>query len=464
MMRKICIIGAVAVFFAACRPSVNITTTPTAGSAKFTNYLAVGDNYTGGYTDGTLTVSGQLNSYPERLFEQFSLITDFGARGPFIQPLIHSDNGYPKAKLVLGRAYSLCNPNDSTLAPVPFPNFLPDPVDNQTYVSPANNGQINNIGVLALRVADIPVAGWALAADAQGLPYARRFFNNPAGTPLQEIQHRVNNLYPTFFTVSLGMNDVLLYALNGGQGDGTGNALPVALNIYSPFDITPTAVFDTNYDRVVNAVRITGAGGALLNVPDITTLPYFTALPADGLILDRQGQADTLLAFYAGQAWKKVFQPGKNFYIIEDHNGQVRQAVPGELILMTTPLDSIHCAGWGSTKPIPDSLVLTTDELQFIRNATDAYNSFIQFEASRNKLAYVDINGFFKSLPAGITFNGIKYNNEFISNGAFSLDGIHLTQRGYALMANQVIAAINKFYGSTIPLIDVNNYHGIVFP
>ena len=73
-MRKIYIIGAVAFLFASCRPSVNITTPPKAGNADFTNYLAVGNSLTAGYTDNSLTVSGQLNSYPERLFEQFSLI------------------------------------------------------------------------------------------------------------------------------------------------------------------------------------------------------------------------------------------------------------------------------------------------------------------------------------------------------------------------------------------------------
>lgn len=465
-MRKICIIGAVAFLFTACRPSVNISTPPAAGSAKFVNYLALGDNYTGGYTDGSLTVTGQLYSYPAMLFQQFSMIQGANAaRGPFIQPLIHSDNGYPTPKLVLGMTYSVCDSTDSTLAPVLFPNFLADPIDNQRYVSPANNGQINNIGVLGIRVADLPVMGWASIVNTlNGVPYAYRFFNDPTSTPLKEIEHRVNNLYPTFFTMSYGMNDVLLYAIKGGQGDGTGNALPIALNLYSPNDITPTKVFDTNYNYAVNEAIITGASGALLNVPDITALPFFNAIPANGLVLDRQGQADTLLKFWGSSSWKKVFQPGNNFFIIRDHNNQIRQAVPGELILMTVPLDSIKCAGWGATYPIPDSFVLTTDELQFIRTATDAYNSFISFECKRHNLAYVDINALFKSLPGGIMFDGIKYNNQFVLNGAFSLDGIHMTPRGYALIANEVIKAINAAYGSTIQQLDVNKYKGITFP
>jgi hypothetical protein len=464
-MRKLCIIGAIAILFAACRPSVNITTPPTAGRAKFTNYLAVGGNYTGGFMNQTLTVSGQLYSFPNLLFGQLNMVPPpYGANGPFVQPLLNSDNGYPGPKLVLGYTYNHCDSTALFLAPMNFKNFVADPIDAKPFVSTYNNGQINNIGVMPIRVCDYPVLSWALASVGPGYPYANRFYHNPAGTPLDELKYRVNNLYPTFVTVEMGMNDVLLYALNGGQGDGSGFALPVALNIYNPNDITPTAVFDTNYDKIINEATITGASGALLNVPDITALPYFHAIPIDGLTLQRQGQADTLAMFWKNAAWTKVFQPGANLFIIKDHHGNTRQAVPGELILMKCPLDSIRCAGWGSTTPIPDSLVLTTDEIQDIRLAVDAYNSFISFECTRHKLAYVDINAYFTHLSTGVTFNGITYNTEFVSNGAFSLDGIHPTQRGYALFTNEVIKAINGFYGSTVLPIDANKYKGIEFP
>lgn len=344
-MRKICTIGAIAILFAACRPSVNITTPPTAGRAKFTNYLAIGDNYTGGFMNGTLTVSGQLYSFPNLLFGQMNMVPPpYGANGPFVQPLLNSDNGYPGPKLILGYTSNSCTPTTMYLAPMSLKNFVPDPIDAKPFVSASNNGQINNIGVMPIRVCDYPVLSWGLAAVANGYPYANRFYKNPAGTPLEELNYRVNNLYPTFITVEMGMNDVLLYALNGGQGDGTGNALPVALNIYNPNDITPTAVFDTNYDKIINAATITGASGALLNVPDITALPYFHAVPINGLILDRQGQADTLAAFWKDQAWTKVFQPGSNYFIIKDHHNNTRQAIKGELILMTCPMDSISCA------------------------------------------------------------------------------------------------------------------------
>ena len=74
------------------------------------------------------------------------------------------------------------------------------------------------------------------------------------------------------------------------------------------------------------------------------------------------------------------------------------------------------------------------------------------------------MNLFFKSLQSGIVFNGVDYSTQYLTGGAFSLDGVHPNARGYALIANEFIRAINAKYRSTIPDTDVNNYPGIRFP
>lgn len=457
-MKKIYAIGALACVFAGCKPSVNITKPLSAGDAVFTNYLAIGNSLTAGYADNTLTVSGQYNSYPQRLFEQFQLV---GAKGPFVQPLLTGNYGYPTAKLMLQNV-THCDGSVS-LGPVPYSGPL-DSNGSWHFTSTVNNGQINNIGVPGIRIADYPVANYATIAAALGAPYALRFYNDPAKSPLEELKYRVNNLHPTFFTMWLGANDVLMYATKGGQGDGTGNAIPIGLGLYASDAITPTAVFQTNYDSALNVAISTGASGALINIPDITALPFFTTVPYNGLTLTRQGQVDSLKALYAGEAWNKVFQLGSNAFVIKDHAGLTRQIVPGELILLTVPLDSLTCAGWGSVKPIPREYVLTTDEIQYVRNATNTFNSFIELEAARHHLAYVDMKTYMSTFASGFSYNGIKYTTQYVSGGAFSLDGVHLTPRGYALVANQIITTINTFYHSLIPLTDVNKYPGVAFP
>ena len=456
-MRKIYIIGALACLVSACKPSVNITTPATSGSAIFTNYMAIGSAHTAGYADSSLYVTGQLNSYPQRLFEQFSLIPDRGARGIFYQPLLHGDMGYPTARFVVGMKYNECIPADSSLGPVDLPTFSYDAQDAARYVSPGPNGQINNIATPYCRVGDLTVANFGIVN-----PYAARFFVNTIGTPIDELRFRVDNLHPTFFTMWLGIDDVLGYALAGGQGNGTGNALPGALNFYNSNDIIPSPVFYSNYDSAVGIAISTGSKGALVSVPDVTTFPFFTTIPANGLTIPRQSLADSLNAYYA--TLNLVFKLGSNYFIIQDNAGNVRQAVPGELILLSTPQDSLTCAAWGSFKPILKQYVLTTDEIQNIRNATTRYNSHIQGVAARNNLAYVDMLSFMSQISTGITFNGINYSTQYIAGGAFSLDGVHFTPRGYALVANRIIQAINAQYGSTVNTIDVNQYHGILFP
>lgn len=454
-MKKIYILGALACLFAACKPSVNISVPPSAGDADFRSYLAIGNSLTAGYADNSLYVTGQLNSYPERLFEQFALLPDRGAQGNFYQPLLHGDNGYPGPRKVLDTVYNCLG--NLTVAPIDLPNFSADAQDAVRYHSGGPNGQINNIGVPGIRVADYPVAGYGALN-----PYAARFYNNPSGgTPESELEFRVANNHPTFFTMWLGANDILGYATAGGQGNGSGNATPAFLNFYNTNDITPTPVFDTNYKIAVAAAISTGAKGALINIPDITTIPFFTTIPANGLMITRQSLADSLNDFYASLNYN--FKLGANYFIVQDNAGNMRQAVPGELILLTAS-DSITCLGWGAFTPIKRQYVITTEELQNIRNATTRFNDIIKGEAFRRNLAYVDMYSYLGTIQSGFTYYGIKYTTQYVSGGAFSLDGVHLTPRGYAIVANRIIDAINAQYHATIPPVNVNKYNGVLFP
>src|SRR6185312_7949738 len=96
-MKKIYIIGSALCLLAACKPNLK-TNTPSKGSADFSRYVSVGNSLTAGYADGSLYRTGQENSYPERLSEQFKMV----GGGSFKQPLMPGESGYPGPKLVLG--------------------------------------------------------------------------------------------------------------------------------------------------------------------------------------------------------------------------------------------------------------------------------------------------------------------------------------------------------------------------
>ena len=54
-------------------------------------------------------------------------------------------------------------------------------------------------------------------------------------------------------------------------------------------------------------------------------------------------------------------------------------------------------------------------------------------------------------LQHGITLGGITLTTDLLTGGLFSLDGVHASPIGYAVVANAFIDAINATYGGSIP-------------
>src|SRR5690606_38089519 len=90
-----------------CKPTIE-PGKPDSGSADFTKYIAIGNSLTAGYSDGSLYRSGQVHSYPAMLAGQFVLV----GGGPFRQPLLPGEAGWPEPKRVLGYATD-CKDNTS---------------------------------------------------------------------------------------------------------------------------------------------------------------------------------------------------------------------------------------------------------------------------------------------------------------------------------------------------------------
>lgn len=76
--------------FAACNndDEVIVEEPLTAGTADFSKYVALGDSFAAGYSDGALFKAGQKNSYPNILAEQFALV----GGGVFTNPFMADDN------------------------------------------------------------------------------------------------------------------------------------------------------------------------------------------------------------------------------------------------------------------------------------------------------------------------------------------------------------------------------------
>ena len=104
----------------------------------------------------------------------------------------------------------------------------------------------------------------------------------------------------------------------------------------------------------------------------------------------------------------------------------------------------------GITFPLEDKWVLLPSEQDDIKIATDAYNVTIASIASSNdNVALVDLNSILtEASTMGIDFDGFNLSTDLVTGGTVSLDGFHLTARGYAFMANKFLEAIDTSFGT----------------
>jgi hypothetical protein len=86
----------------------------------------------------------------------------------------------------------------------------------------------------------------------------------------------------------------------------------------------------------------------------------------------------------------------------------------------------------------------------------DAYNLIIVVQAIEHGSVLVDAHSFADQLRSqGFEANGHHLTTAFLG-GLFSLDGIHPTNTGYAVIADRFISTLNQARGTSIPLVNVS--------
>jgi lysophospholipase L1-like esterase len=217
-------------------------------------------------------------------------------------------------------------------------------------------------------------------------------------------------LDPTTIVVWLGSNDTL------------GAALDADASL-----VTPVAEFAAAYHEVIARMSATGALLVVANVPDVATIPYLTSTEELAQVL---GLPLDLIAAVLG------IVPGD--FIIPDAFPIIGEIFSGQ-----------------SAGPLPPEVVLDAGEVVTIRTATAAFNSIIAQEASASNAVFVDIHSLLAQWDTmGPVVHGQRLTTSFLG-GIFSLDGVHPTNTGYALVANEFINAMNSQAGAGIPPVNV---------
>lgn len=484
----------------------------TSGDANFSKYVAIGNSLTSGYADNALYSSAQEASFPAIIAGQMAA----AGGGAFTQPMMPDD---------IGGFADLGMPGKLTLQIV---NGSPSPVPSASqtnFQSSFVQGPFNNMGVPGAKSFHLVAPGYGNPAGiAQGL--ANPYFARMATSANTSVMADVMAQQPTFFTLWIGNNDVLSFATSGGVGTNqAGNLNPAT---YGGNDISDPQVVAGVIQQILETLVVNGgAKGAIANIPNVTSIPYFTTVPVMPLAPTNQsyaaqipmlnefyGQLNQIFAalgaperqinFNAEGASGIVFVddsltdlsaqiaavmtqfgvPAPQAQLMGSVFGQVRQSRPGDLIPLTMSsrigtVDTNRVAQLmqmglsqeqagqlsvvGLTYPA-DEFVLSQNEVSQISTAVTQINGAIAQLASNYQLALVDMNSNMTNLSSGITFNGVGYNAGFITGGAFSLDGVHLNSRGYAIVANYFIDAINRKFHSNLFQVNPNNYAGVNLP
>lgn len=455
----------------------------TAGSADFSKYVALGNSLTAGFSDNALFKRGQENAYPNILSQQFAL----AGGGSFSTPYVDDTN---IGGLLLGgttiQASRLIVTGFSGGAPS-IGNFPATPV---TDVTNHLTGPFNNMGVPGAKSFHLIAPGYGNTAGvALGLanPYYARFASSTTSTIIGDAVAQ----NPTFFSLWIGNNDVLAYATSGGTGTNQlGNFDP---STYGANDITDPTVFNNVYSGMLDALTAGGAKGVVGNIPYVSTIPFFRTVPynpvplpaanatalnsgyaayngglqlakANGLISEAEATRRTI-TFHAGAGNAVVIVDSYLTNLAALGLPSYRQATAEDLIILPartfigTTVGGNPAAVNGLSVPLADSWVLSKDEVAEVKTATDAFNASIATLAEAKGLALLDANKLMSQLyNGGIRVGNYHMTASFFVGGAFSLDGVHPSARGYAYIANQFLAAINAKYGSNFKGVNPTDY------
>ncbi|MCL5029370.1 MAG: SGNH/GDSL hydrolase family protein [Bacteroidetes bacterium] len=442
--------------FSGCQDRTNLTAptvSPQSGSADLTRYVSIGNSLTAGYQSGALYQSAQVYAYDNLISKQagttfaMPLISDPGIGGRIkIQSL-----DIAKGEIVL--AY-----DGSTGTP-----------ENLTYPAP-----YNNLGIPGALVYDVlnATSSTTCASYVFGNPATRTpnpFFDIILrGSGSQFAQAKL--LHPTFLSLWIGNNDVLGFATSGG---------------FSPSAPTPTAQFQYLFSQLGDSIASLGAKVAVANIPDVTSIPFFNTvgplmameipwgvirlLGAPGLVYQKHGEtiatgvADSLslltggvlITLTASNYATLVGKPGGQFY----RDNHYPALPPG--------IDTTKPFGLHPQNPWPDALILDASEINTAKTSTAAFNAAIAAVVAKypNQFALVDINSIFNNIRAhdfsgGTVYNGVRFFTSYITGGLFSLDGVHPTDQGQAIIADEFIKIINSKFGANYPLVDVASIPG----
>lgn len=439
-----------------CEPSLSdVDTPPSMGQADFSRLMMVGDDYMAGFADEGWSRPKQMQSVSNLLAGQLAMLASDAASFNNVA-LAEGVQGSGNWQLQ-GVSYDTCGFFGAQL------QWSEGLANWDEFMSA--EGTIHNFSVPKLLVDHLDQTP-AIYFPYEGA-YVNRFLGTESTTIMEKMQTSVQEVDPSFVLLWLGMQDVMEYCWSGG-----GNLVRSVSNETDPdlrpIGLTSSSDFRNKYKALVETLF---AGetrqGALVNVPNVLEMPYFTYFNNLHTALDT-AVMDSLRFRDACQGMHLV-------WIESDSNGDgVMDAVvakKGDLVLLSAasligePNEAGVRYGLDPAYPLADHHVLELKEKSAYDKALRTINQVISAAAEDHNLLLIDMHTFFEELAGGqVSFEGLRVNSSYVNGNFFGVDGYSPTIKANAMLSNEIIDALNVFYAANIPKVDIRNYSGIVYP
>jgi hypothetical protein len=237
---------------------------------------------------------------------------------------------------------------------------------------------------------------------------------------------------PTFISFEYGANEVL-----GSATAGTASL------------VFPSASYAAILTGAMNAIHATvpNAKLAIFNVPNVAAIPFCTTFKPYTVSLSTH----TVVGLVG--PGKVALDPIQDLVLLTAKDSlAIGTGFPVGSYNYLNPLAP------GNGRPLLDSQVLSASEQTAIGSAITAMNNAVDSIATRPWVVKVDLNALLTSIAVnGYTVGSTHFTSAFVTGGLFSLDGVHPTDLGHAIIANAMISAVNAKFGATIPPVDLGN-------
>lgn len=508
---KYLLLSAILVTFTACsdddydyEPSPEPLPELTAGSVDFSNYVAVGASFSAGFTDNALFIAGQENSFPNILAKQFSNV----GGGAFSQPMMKDNIG---GFLVNGNVASAPRLYFNGKAPVVLDAVPTTEITTHLSGSFNNYGipgaKSFHLGIPGYGALN-PYFG-RMASSTTATVIGDAVAQNPTFFTLSEIGgndvlayatsggtgvYQLGNMNPatyggsditdpTVFAVSF---EGAVKALTSNGAKGVVANVPYITNLahFTTVPHNPLDPSNPSFGPMIPLLNsVFGALNQIFEAIDPSRVIVFSQSAASAVVIKDESLTDisaqiagalnaspTFPAFIAQFGLPPQAAP-LVANLLASRYGQARQATSADLLVLPSSsvigtvnmasLQALMAQGLsqelagqfsveGITLPLEDKWVLIPSEQADIKTATDLYNESINAIATQYDLAIVDFKSILEkaSSTAGFPDGDFTFTTKLATGGLISLDGVHLTSRGYAAMANAFLQAIDAKYGS----------------